>query len=487
MMSKDNSFKVHSMKYNLIMNMILKMSGFIFPLITFPYVSRVLLSEGTGKVAFAQSVISYLSLVASLGIPAYGVRQCAQVRDDKEKLTQCVKELLIINMFCTVCAYIAFIILTFTVPRFAEERTLLLIMSSTIILGTFGVEWFYQSIEQYDYITFRNLGFKVLSIILMFIFVKDQQDYIIYGGITVLGSVGSNFINFIRLRKFLNLKKHYQYNIKKHLTPIFTLFLYYAATTIYTNLDMVMLGFISGDQETGYYNAAVKLKSVLVGAITAIGSVALPRASTYLAKHQVSEFNRLINLSSNLIIFFAFPFCAYFVINADNVIRLLSGEDFINAVPAMRIITPTIIFIGITSITAYQLLIPLGDNKTTLVGAIIGAIADFVLNFLLIPTIGAAGASVGTLAAEFLVLITHFTKLKEYIPFIIDKKQILRVFCSTFIASALLLILHHISFASVILEIFVSGMIFFFVYFLMNLLLKTDILIYILGELKRKF
>ncbi|XBG86290.1 oligosaccharide flippase family protein [Enterococcus cecorum] len=176
----SEKFKVKSVKYNLLMNLILKMSGVIFPLITFPYVSRVLLSEANGKIAFATSVVSYFSLVASMGIPSYGVRKCAEVRDNKNELSKIVRDLLILNSIFTLLSYGVFIILLIVVPKFNSETPLFLISSITIIFNMLGVEWFYQAIEQYQYITVRNIAFKLLSIGLMFLFVHSPSDYIIY-------------------------------------------------------------------------------------------------------------------------------------------------------------------------------------------------------------------------------------------------------------------------------------------------------------------
>src|SRR5699024_253169 len=169
----SEKFKVKSVKYNLLMNLILKMSGVIFPLITFPYVSRVLLSEANGKIAFATSVVSYFSLVASMGIPSYGVRKCAEVRDNKNELSKIVRDLLILNSIFTLLSYGVFIILLIVVPKFNSETPLFLISSITIIFNMLGVEWFYQAIEQYQYITVRNIAFKLLSIGLMFLFVHS--------------------------------------------------------------------------------------------------------------------------------------------------------------------------------------------------------------------------------------------------------------------------------------------------------------------------
>ena len=149
--------KVHSVKYNFIMNFILTASGFIFPLITFPYVSVVLGATSNGIVSFVASYSAYFLMVAQLGVPTYGVRACARVRDDKEKLSKTAQEIFIINIIMSILVLAAYILSIFLIPELAENRTLLLIYSSTIIMNSFGMEWLYRAIEQYDYITIRSL------------------------------------------------------------------------------------------------------------------------------------------------------------------------------------------------------------------------------------------------------------------------------------------------------------------------------------------
>ena len=212
------SHKSHSVKYNFIMNFILTATQFIFPLITFPYVSRILQAAGNGKVSFASSVAHYFMMVASLGIPTYGVRACAKVRDDKEELTKTVQELFIINSIVTVLVTVTYAICIFAVPRFTEEKALFLIFGINVVLNMFGMNWVYQALEQYDYITFRSIAFKVLSIVLMFVFVHQQGDYKVYAAITVFAAVGSYVLNFVRLRKIINFRiyKDYHFLLKKN-------------------------------------------------------------------------------------------------------------------------------------------------------------------------------------------------------------------------------------------------------------------------------
>lgn len=472
----NNDFKIHSVKYNFIMNMILRMSSFIFPMITFPYVSRILLASGNGKIAFAASIINYFTLFASLGIPTYGVKICAQVRDDKIKLSRTVQELLTINFICMVISYIIFIIMMFLVPEFSQNSTLLWINSISIVLSVAGIEWFYQAIEQYDYITFRNIFFKVVSIMFMFAFVHNQNDYIIYGAITIIGTVGSNILNIIKLPHYITLKKVGNYCFSKHFKPIIFLFLYSAATTIYTNLDTVMLGFISGDIQVGYYNAAVKLKNILVSIVTALGSVLMPRISYYLGNGNKKEFTRLVQKSFNFTFLVSIPFSVYFVYEATSSIGFLAGSGYEQAVPVMQIIIPSIIFIGIGSVTAWQLLIPLGKDIYTVIAAAIGGIVDLIINILLIPIYGAMGAAIGTLIAEVIVVSIHFLVLHDVLINIRIKKELFKILISICFASAFyFLIIKFIILDNLFLRLLITSILFFSSYFLSLLLLKENI------------
>lgn len=186
-----------SLKLNFIMNAILTMSSFIFPLITFPYVSRILLPEGTGKVSFATSVISYFAMFAQLGIPTYGIRACAKVRDNRKELTKTAQEIFIINIAMTVLAYAVFLVALFTVPRLQQDKTLFLIVSTTMIFNAIGMEWLYKALEQYTYITVRSIIFKFVALVAMFLLIHEKSDYVIYGGISILASSASNVFNFI--------------------------------------------------------------------------------------------------------------------------------------------------------------------------------------------------------------------------------------------------------------------------------------------------
>ena len=419
--------KQKSLKINVVMNMILTMSSFIFPLITFPYISRILLPDGTGKVSFATSLISYFSIFAQLGIPTYGIRACAKVRDNREELTRTAQELLIINLVMSAITYAVFFIALAFVPRLQDEKTLYIIISFTIILNSIGMEWLYKALEQYTYITLRSLIVKIAALIAMFLLVHQKSDYLIYGAISIFASSASNIFNLINVRKYIDIKPIGKYNFKRHFKAIAVFFSMSCATTIYTNLDTVMLGFMKGDSDVGYYNAAVKIKSILVSIITSLGAVLLPRASYYVEHKLFDEFHRITKKAVSFVFITAMPLLVYFVMYAKEGIYFLSGEAYAGSIIPMQVIMPTLLFIGITNILGIQILVPLGKEKFVLYSEIIGAVIDIIINAILIPELASVGAAIGTLVAEFAVLIVQCIALKDRIRLIFSNIHYIRI------------------------------------------------------------
>lgn len=479
--------KEQSVAFNFIMNFILTASSFIFPLITFPYVSRVLLPVGNGKIASATSIITYFSMVAMLGIPTYGVKVCAQVRDNKEKLSRTVQEILIINVLMSILVYIAFAVSLYTVPKFAEDRTLLIVMSTTIFLNVIGVSWLYSALEEYAYITVVSLIFKVIGVILMFLFVHNEQDYIIYGGITVISNVGSYLFNFLRLGKYVTLKPVGGYNFKQHFKPIGVFCAMTVATSIYTNLDTIMLKFISGDAQVGYYNAAVKVKTIVASLVTSIGTVLLPRLSYYIEKGRHKEFEEMTSKALNFVTMMALPLTVYFGCFARESVLLLSGNAYEPAIIPMVIIMPTVFFIGLSNILGMQILVPTDREKDVLITVVIGGIVDLILNMLLIPKFGASGASIGTLAAELAVVVAQVIILRAFLKKIKNSYKIIYYIIALIPATVAALALRMLlPISSYFLILVITATVFFGIYGGILLLIKEPIAMeYVVPYLKK--
>lgn len=409
-----------SVKKNFIMNSILTMSSFIFPLITFPYVSTILSPSGYGDVTFANSVIMYFAMFAQLGIPTYGIRACAQVRDDRKKLTKVTLELFIINVMMSIVAYIVFFITLFTIPHISREKPLFLITSLMILFNCIGMEWLYKGLEQYTYITIRSIVFKCIALLAMFGLVHARSDYVIYGGIAIFASSASNILNFFNARKYINfrvssLRLIKTNSFKKHWRPIGIFFAMSCATTVYTNLDTVMLGFMKTNTDVGYYQAAVKIKSILVSVVTSLGAVLLPRASYYIQTGESKAFANITKKALNFVFLLAVPLTIFFMIFSEQGIYFLSSNQFGGSIYPMQVIMPTLLFIGLTNIMGMQILVPTGNEKQVLYSEIAGAVTDFVINLVLIPRLASIGAAIGTLVAEFVVLLVQYHYTKDFV------------------------------------------------------------------------
>lgn len=474
--------KIHSVKYNFIMNAILTVAGIIFPLITFPYISRVLLVEGSGKVAFATSVVTYFTMFASLGIPTYGVRACAIVRDNKEKLSKTVQELLIISGGTTLLTYIVFGISLFVIPEFAQERTLLLIVGLGIGLNTIGVQWLYNALEQYSYITTCSILFKVIGMILMFLLVKESSDYQIYGGVYVIASFGSYVLNFICLRKFVTFQKTGTYQFKQHLKHIMVFFAMSAGASIYLNLDVVMLRFLQSNEAVGYYNAGIKVKTVLVTCVTSLGTVLLPRLSYYIETADKKAFQLMVGKAFRFVFVAASAVTVYFSIFARESILLLSGEAFLPAVGPMMILMPTVLLIGLSNVTGIQILTPNGREREVMYSIWGGAILDFVLNLIVIPKFSANGAALSTLLAEGMVLLIQCWFLRDVLWSYIRQVQCWKIVIALAVASVMTIPVKIWIDSGVFVTLLVSAIVFFGGYAVVLLLLKEPFVSEILNS-----
>lgn len=468
------------------MNTILTMSNFIFPLITFPYVSRVLLPSGTGKVAFATSVISYFSMFAQLGIPTYGIRACAQVRDDKYKLSKVVHELCIINFIMMLLSYLVFFGGIVFVERLRNEKILFVIMGSMILFNSIGMEWLYKALEEYTYITIRSIVFKAIAVSMMLIVVKSQGDYVIYGAISIFAASASNVMNCINAHKYITLKPIENYNFRQHIKPILIFFGMSCATTIYTNFDTVMLGFMKSDVDVGYYNAAIRIKSILVSIITSLGTVLLPRAAYYIEHDLREEFNYIARKSINFVYIIALPMIIYFIVYAPECIYFLSGNAYEGSILPMQILMPTLLFIGLTNILGIQIMVPLEMEKWVLNSYIIGAIVDLIINILLIPKMGASGAAIGTLIAEIAVMIYQYSKAKTRVREMFSEVDYKKLVCALIIGTVLTLGIKKIHMGYFVVLV-VSASVFFGCYVIVLRILKESMVCEIEEQLRAKW
>ena len=404
--------KEKSLKLNAVLNITKQCMNLLFPLITFPYSSRILNADGIGKVNFALSIVSYFSLLAGLGIGKYATREAAKIRDDRLLLSKFTKEIVTINFTTTLISYLLFFIALFAVPRFSEYRALLCICSSTIIFSTFGMEWLYNAKEEYVYTTIRGMCFQVFSLVLLFTLVKTKDDYVKYASINVISSVGSNILNFINMRRLVDFRIKVKKEIKKHFRPILILFASSVAVSLYNELDKTMIGFLADDVQVGYYSASTKITKLVIALITAILTVISPRLSNY-AETNKEKFYELLEKTFNIILMLSLPFMFGLIVMSRPLTLLFCGENFEPSVRIMQVMSVIIFMIPLATFCSTQIFIPLRKDKYTFYPVLVGALVNAIFNVVLILKFGGLGAGIATVIAESSVTFASFVLVKK--------------------------------------------------------------------------
>ncbi|NRO79302.1 oligosaccharide flippase family protein [Lactobacillus helveticus] len=269
--------KKKSLGLNAFFNGMRSVLSLIFPLITFPYISRVLSVSGIGIYNFSNTYVSYFILIAGLGIATYAVREGAKYRNQKEKIEEFTSQVFSINIIATIVAYLLLFLSLVIFKNLNNYVTCILIFSLQILFTTLGTEWIYTIYEDYAYITIRSIAFKILSIILLFILVRKPSDYLWYATITVLAAVGSNILNFIHARSFINIRLTLNTKWRYHLKPIMIIFASAVAITIFTASDTTILGILKNDYAVGIYSTSAKIYQITEGLLSAILTVTIPR------------------------------------------------------------------------------------------------------------------------------------------------------------------------------------------------------------------
>lgn len=431
---------MRSLKFNAVMNMILTSSSMIFPLITVPYVSRVLEPSGMGAVSFAQSLITYFSIFSLLGIPMYGVRACAQVRDDPKELGKTVEELLIIILCSTSLIYTIYLVCIFAVPRLSQDKLLYLIFSFGIWLASFGVEWFYQAIEQYGYITIRSILFKFVGLILMFLFVHDADDYHMYGFMVAFTGYGANVVNVFRLRKLIVFQPLHSLCIRRHFKPMRSFFVSSVSSGLYAQADIVLLGFLSTNAIVGIYQLVAKIKNMFVMAINSIVNVMLPRLSYY-AKKSSDQYNDLLIKNFNTIFIFSFAGIGVAYLCATDIIALLGGDKYSAAHVPFLCILPAFLFVSLNTVLS-QYLISSGGERQYAIANSMGLASSVLYCLFFIPKLGAMGAALSCSLCEFTALLVRCWFAKSYLKSVAKNIELWQAPCSALVAFSLTLIIN---------------------------------------------
>lgn len=403
-------------------NIIYTLLNFVFPLISSVYVARVLSAEGIGQVVFAQSVASYFVTSATLGLPNHGLREIAQNRDNAEQINRLFTELLLVNTGSTTISLIVYIAVLCSVSQFYQDISLFTACGSVILLNYFNFDWFYQGREEYGYIVVRNIVVKVVALLMLFFFVHDKNDYIIYAWIVSFSTGGNYLLNVVRLRKCVKLCWS-NIDTKKHLKPVIIIGASVVISSIYARIDTTMLGFFSTDVETGYYSYAHKTVEIFIMLGTAITTVFMPRLSNAY-KNDMKQFYVILNHGIDIITFLAFPLAVGTYLLAPQIIEVLYGEAFSAAAVIVRVFAVLIIIKCFGNLLCYQLVLCTGNEKERLPATIVASLLNVGLNFCWIPMFGAVGAAIASVISEVAVNVYQIIKMRKVVHIEISLKKL---------------------------------------------------------------
>lgn len=396
--------KQKSIGKNYIYNLTLTALNLAFPLITASYLSYVLGAENIGKVNYATSIINWFIIMASFGIPRYGIRAIARNRDSKENLSKTFWNLMIIQGALSLISIGIYIFIILKVGHFESELQLHLLMVLMLLLNAFSLDWFYQGMEEYAYITIRSILFKIVSIILMFLLIKNKDDYILYALINIIGVSLNNVLNFIHSRKFVD-RRIYKLDVWQYMKELKVYFITTVVIAIYGTLDQLFIGTIS-PEELAYYVRSKTLLAVGTSITNSVITVLIPR-SAYLMENDYEEYKRIIQKSINYIYLLGFPCVVGIFVLAKDAMILLGGSEFIPATGSLRIICVLIVVTAVGTWQVNQILLPYKKEKLALNIQIVAAIFSIMANIILIPKYSYIGAAITWTLTETLLVIVE--------------------------------------------------------------------------------
>lgn len=405
----------NSIKKNYIYNLIYQILIIILPLVTTPYLSRVLESSGIGIYSYTLSIATYFVLFGSLGVAMYGQREIAYIRDNKEKTSKVFWEVLILRCITMSISLILFIVLFGNGNDYSTYYRILVI---EIIANLVDVSWFFQGLEEFKKTVTRNIVVKLVSVLCIFAFVKNQQDLWIYILIYTLSNLLGNFSLWIYLPKYITKVSFKNLDIKKHILPTISLFIPQIAMQVYLVIDKTMLGNILGDMsEVGNYEQSQKIIKTALTIVTSLGTVVAPRIANTISKGQDTEVNKYLKQSFMFVWFLGFPIMLGLMAISQSLVPWFLGEGYDESVKLIMVGSLLVMAIGLNNVTGIQYLIPAKKQNLYTKSVVIAAILNFVLNLILIPHFRAMGALLASIIAEFSIVVTQLIDTRKVIDF----------------------------------------------------------------------
>lgn len=403
------------MVINYLYNLIYQILLIIIPLITIPYLSRVIGAEGLGIFSYTNSIANYFVLFAMLGLNNYGNRTIARVRDDKEKLSKTFWSIYLSQFLISIVIIVLYFI--YISDRDLENRTIAIVQMLLVISSVFDINWFFFGIEKFKITVSRNFIIKIITLILIFSLVKDRSDLIIYTIIISGGILVSQLVLWPYLRREVYWVRPTIKEVTSHIKPNLILFIPVISVSIYKMTSKIILGNLTDMVQLGYYDNAEKINSVQISISTALGTVMLPRMSNLISTNNSKQFKDVFRMSMRFVMFLSFALCFGIIAVSQDFVPLFMGDEFAPSSAILMVLAPTGVIISWANVIRTQYLIPLGKDNVYIISVILGALINIVMNILLVKQFGGFGAGIATLVTEGVVMIYQTTKSSDFIDF----------------------------------------------------------------------
>lgn len=404
--------KLTKVRENFLYNLFYQLLTLVVPVITVPYISRILLADGIGTFSYTYSFASYFMLASLLGISNYGSRKIAKLRDDKKALSKEFISIYLIQIISTLTMAILYLIsITFLIKDYQTIRYIELIY---ILSCLFDINWFYSGLEKFKLTVIRSTIIKILTLLSILLFVKNKSDIYIYVIIQSLSVFLTSISIFPFLKKYIFLKvKITKKDVLKHIKPCLILFVPVVAVSLYKIMDKIMLGALTSVEEVGFYEQAEKIVNIPLGIITALSVTLMPKISNLVEKKDSIRVKEYIYKSIKFVMFLSIPIAFGLIGTANNFIPIFLGNSFYESIYILYFLSFTIVFISFGNVIIQEYLIPSEKDKIFIYSSFIGAIINLVLNFILIGSFKSRGAAFSTLLAELFVLLYQIIMVRK--------------------------------------------------------------------------
>lgn len=467
-----------SIKKNYMYNVMYQLLIIALPLITAPYISRVIGAEGLGIYSYSYSITQYFVLFTMMGVNNYGNRSIAETRDNKEKMQKTFWGIYYFQIFLGVFMSILFFI--FLVFFCKENKYIFILQYLYLLSAILDINWFFFGIEKFKLTVIRNSIIKLGTALLIFIFVNSESDLWIYTLIMTGSMLLSQSILFVYLFKFVNFESINLSEVKKHIKPNLVLFIPVIATSVYTIMAKIMIGEITVMREVGLYEYAEKLKNIPLGFITALGTVMLPKISNMVNNGKDEDAIDSTYKSMIFALFISFALACGLASISNEFVPIFYGSEFNDCIPIINLLALTIIFIAWANVIRTQILIPYKRDKEYIISTILGAIVNIILNILLIWKYNALGAAVATLFSEMIVSLYQTFSIRNMFPLKSIVKYLIVFSLSgivMFISVRLIANIIEIKIIALLLEIIVGAFVYISLSFLSLLCIRDKIVI----------